>query len=52
MEWPDRLDRWLTITAAVVLFATATFHATGYASVSGAVLASGVAPALAGAVTP
>lgn len=52
MAWPNRLDRWLTITAGVVLFATAAFHATGDAPVSSAVLASGVAPAPAGAVTP
>jgi len=50
VAWPDQLNRRFTITAGVVLFATAAFHATGYASVSSAVLASGVKPALAAAM--
>ncbi len=45
-----QLNRWLVVAAAVVLFATAAFHATGYASVSNAIVASGAKPALVAAV--
>ncbi len=40
------LNRWLVVAAAVVLFATAAFHATGYASVSSAIVATGAKPGL------
>ena len=45
-----QLNRWLAIAAAVVLAATAAIHGSGYPSVSSAVGASGVNPALAAAL--
>ena len=50
MAGPYQLNRWLIIAAGVVLAATAALHATGYSTVSSAILASGAGPFLVAAV--
>jgi len=47
---PIQLSRWLIITAGFVLLATAALHATGYPSVSSAIVASGAKTFLVAAV--
>jgi hypothetical protein len=44
------VSRWLIIGAGVLLVVTAAFHAAGYTSVSGTMLASGLNPSLVAAV--
>lgn len=45
-----QLARWLVVAAGIILAGTAAFHATGYATVSNAIQASGAKPFLVAAV--
>ncbi|HTR04590.1 MAG TPA: hypothetical protein VMN82_15500 [Thermoanaerobaculia bacterium] len=51
MAAPVQPSRWLVLAAAVLLLATAAIHGAGYAPVTGAVAAAGVAPGLVNAVS-
>jgi hypothetical protein len=47
---PIQVSRWLIIGGGILLVATAAFHAAGYPSVSGTLLASSLDPSLVAAV--